>query len=70
VQATVYGHERKRTEVINGVGRVVRGYRGVMVCVPRWCSGLCFSVVEWFVFLSVLMVCVPRWFNGLCFSVV
>ena len=24
--ATVYGHGRKRTEVINGVGRVVRGY--------------------------------------------
>ena len=41
-----------------------------MVCVPRWCSGLCFSVVEWFVFLSVLIVCVPRWCNGLCFSVV
>jgi hypothetical protein len=43
---------------------------GVMVCVPRWCSGLCFSGVEWFVFLSVLMVCVPQWCNGLCFSVV
>jgi hypothetical protein len=43
---------------------------GVMVCVPRWCSGLCFSVVEWFVFLSVLMVCVPRLCTGFCSSVV
>jgi hypothetical protein len=26
VQTSAYGHGRKRTEVINGVGRVVRGY--------------------------------------------
>jgi hypothetical protein len=40
-----------------------------MVCVPRWCYGVC-SVEYWFVFLGGVMVCVPRWCNVLCYSVV
>jgi hypothetical protein len=35
-----------------------------MFCVPRWCSGLCFSVLQWFVLLGGVVVCVPRFLSG------
>ena len=42
----------------------------LMVCVPRWCNGLCFAVVLWFVFIGGVIVCVSQWCNGLLSSVV
>ena len=41
----------------------------VMICVPRWCNGLCSSVVLLFVSLCGVMVCVSQWSTGLCSSV-